>query len=289
MRPSIPSVLVLTIGCCQACRGEEWAVAEASARVPLTIHTGFHPRRDEVVEVPLAKLPTGAARVFMNREVPAFRDAAAGVLRFMLPGRTPAFETVRAAVYVGGQQRGEPLRDARLEQPRMPTLVTNGSFEEGLAGWTVRPGRRIESQVVEAAPRSGRKCVRLGFNGKGGALESAEFQVTPHTLLAMEAWARVTSFERPKPHVGAPVRVLVELYDEAGKRVDRFSSSWSTVAFGERWRLVQAWRTAPVEARTGRVCLTNWWCKSTAYVDDIAVYVFTPPPCGEKVGDAQTR
>ena len=266
--------------------GRDWRVPTASARVPLRIHTGLHPRQDDIVEVPLASLPSGPVRVFMDREVPAFRDNAGGVFRFLLPSRVLPYEELHAMAYFGdGGRRSDP----RLARPRLRNLVNNGDFEDGLNEWTVPENRGIKAQVVGVGPRRGKKSLRLDFDGRSGSMESAEFRVSPHTLLTMTAWARVISFQRPKPHIGAPVRVLVQFYNQDGNAVERFSSGWSTTHFDEKWRLMHGWRRVPERARTARVQIRNWWCKSTAFVDDIAVYAFIPPSCEVRAGKPEAK
>jgi len=257
--------------------------------VPLRIHTGFHPRKDEAIEVPLDLLPPGPVRVFTDREQPTFRDESAGVLRFLLRGRTPAYEQVRGMAYVGGPPPPNAEPDARLARPRTQSLIPNAGFEQHLTGWTVPEDRGVTAKVVRGQAHSGDQSLRLDFEGRSGDIVSAKFPVTPHTLLVLRAWARVTLFERPKPHIGSPVRVLVELYDEEGNRVDRFSAGWSLRSVTTDWRLMHGWRRVPAQARQGQVHIRNWWCQSTAHLDDVEVCLFQPPPCEVTVGKAETR
>ena len=283
----MPLVLaILATHVCTAASPSDWRDGQAQMRVPLHIHTGFHPRKDEVVEVSLTELPSGPPRVFAEYELPAYRDDARNVLRFLLPGRTPPYEQLRAAAYFGG---GEPEHDARLTQPRVANLIKNGGFEQGLSHWAVPQNRRLTASVTQDAAHAGANVLRIDFDGKSGSIESDEFVVAPGTHLLLTAWVRVTHFHRPKPHIGAPVRVLVEFRDEAGNLTGRIASSWSTARFDDRWRLTQAWGTVPGTARRARAQIRNWWCKSTAFVDDIVVAPYTPPPCEITVGQPERR
>ena len=268
-------------------RSAEWQAPGARARVPLRVHTGFHPRKDEVVEVPLDLLPPGHVRVFTDREQPTFRDESAGVLRFLLLGQAPAYGDVRAMAYVGGSR--PPSADARLARPRAQSLVPNGGFEQQLTGWSVPEGRGVTAKGVRDQAHSGDQSLRLDFEGRSGDIVSAKFPVTPHTLLVLRAWARVTFFERPKPHIGSPLRVLVEFYDAEGSLVDRFSAGWSLRSVTTGWQLMHGWRRVPRSARSGQVHIRNWWCQSAAYLDDVEVALFQPPPCEVTVGKAETR
>jgi len=268
-------------------RSAEWQAPDASTRVPLRIHTGFHPRRDEVVEVPLDRLPPGHVRVFTGREQPTFCDESTGVLRFLLVGQTPAYEVVHAIAYVGGPR--PPRADARLARPRTQSLVPNGGFEQDLDGWTVPKGRGVTATVVRDQAHSGDRSLQLDFKGKSGSILSGKFPVTPHTLLVMRAWARVTFFARPKPHIGSPLRLLVEFHDEEGRFVGRFSAGWSLRSVTTDWRLMHGWRRVPARARQAQVHIRNWWCQSTAYLDDVEIALFQPPPCEVAVGKAQPR
>ena len=288
MRITGRTLIILTL-CAASGYAANWPVPDAKSRVAITIHAGFHPRRGEVVEVPLAGLPDGPVRVLAKEELTAFRDDAAGVLRFVLPGPVPAYEQMTVHAYFGSGSSSEAAVDERLKAPRLRTLLKNGGFERDLDGWTLRSDRAVKATVVSEQPHSGAKCLRLDFDGKGDCLQCEPFPVTAGTRLTVDAWMRVTLFERPKPHIGSPVRVIVEMFDEKDERVGRFSWSWNPCIVGEDWRLVQAWSDVPPTAKTARVDIRNWWCKSTAFLDDIAVYVFQPPSCEVTIGQVERR
>jgi len=205
--------------------GAEWDVPDATARVTIAVHSGFHPRHDEVAEVPLAELPEGPVRIFAREELPTHRDEGAGVLRFLIPGDLPPCAEQRVFAYFGSAKIGQGEPDVRLTRPRLRNLVKNGGFENGLDGWTLNGDRAIKAQAVETQPHSGKKCLRLDFDGKSNSLQSELFPVTPNTRLTLDAWMRLIEFKRPKPHIGAPVRVICEMYDENEKFVGRFA--WS--------------------------------------------------------------
>lgn len=275
------TLTILAAHTCGAAPASDWHDGQARVRMPLHIHTGFHPRKDEVVEVPLTKLPSGPARVFAADELPAYRDDASGALRFLLPGRTPPYEQLRVTAYFGA---GKPKHDARLTQPRVANLIGNGNFEQGLSHWTVPENRKLTARIAQDATHSGANALRIDFDGKSGSIESEQFAVAPGAHLLLSAWARVTHFQRPKPHIGAPVRVLLEFRDEADGFAGRIASRWSTARFDDRWRLTQAWGRVPGTACKARVQIRNWWCKSTAFIDDVVVAPYKPPPCGITVG-----
>jgi len=283
------ALLIVLLGGGARGRAAEWRVPGARARVPISVHTGFHPRTDDVVEIALDQLPQGVVRVLGDRELPTFRDQSAGVLRILLTGSVPAYEDIRLMAYFGGKRAGDVQPDDRLTRPRRRNLIANGGFEQGLTHWTVPEDKRLTATVGAGRPHRGSKCLHLEFDGKSGSILSAKFPVTPGTLLTLRAWARVALFQRPKPHIGSPVRVLVELYDETGNRVDRFSTGWSVRSVTSNWRLMHGWRRVPPGACTGQVHIRNWWCKSIADLDSIEVSVFQPPPCDVTVGQAQTR
>ena len=277
---------ILAVHVCVSTSAQDWRAPQARVRVPLHIHAGFHPRNDEVVEVRLAKLPSGKARIFAPDELPTYRDNARGVLRFLLPGRTPPYQQLSVMAYFGG---GKSKHEARLAKPRAEGLLANGGFEDDLSHWAVPENHNLTVHMVQDDTHSGRRALRIDFNGKSGNIESDEFGVAPGTRLLLTAWVRVAHFERPKPHIGAPVRVLVEFRDEAGGFAGRMASSWSTARLDDQWRLTQAWGGVPVNACKARVQIRNWWCKSTAFADDIVVAPYQPPPCEVTVGQPQER
>lgn len=135
--------------------------------------------------IPITQLPGGTNRVFLY-------------LRIAGPG-TVWFDEVSVAdegveVPPGGRMalRDEDYAGERFDDDALPeNLLTNGSFEEGMAGWVKLPGD-YPAQVDQTVAHSGSACFRFDAQEFTGGYIHQRAPIDPRRYYRISLWAKCT-------------------------------------------------------------------------------------------------
>ncbi|MGB8356023.1 MAG: carbohydrate binding domain-containing protein [Chthoniobacteraceae bacterium] len=168
-------------------------------------------------------------------------------------------------------------------------LVSNGEFENGIAGWTVFVPAESKDKgcvfdTVNDAPHSGKSCARLQSTdfARFGVGAGQGIPVQPGEHYRVTAWVRADP--AAELHAKAPGFVIRlnlrlgsadaaggHLFISQGNLVSRDTPAESKTDLPKEWTKVEAVVEIPPGVDTMYPSFFSWWVKGTLFVDDFSI------------------
>lgn len=199
--------------------------------------------------------------------------AAPGAARLETHLYSPAGVQLRSGVFPGAEQRGPYLLGTTpkvkattftsvLVAREAAFRISNGGFEDGLAGWVIRTSENAKKNHVidEAVPHSRRRCGRI--DSPGGYYYTPRFTVEPGNRVTVRFWAKLE---------GKPSRWSTIYWWHQG-RLDGNATGQAEgpEVAGNEWKQYEYSATVPAGVEQACVAF-NYFGEGRAWYDDVAV------------------
>ena len=147
---------------------------------------------------------------------------------------------------------GNAIADQGLPAGSPPNLLSNGSFESGLAGWTTNPGSSVTTSSPVGSPFDGTYFFNAGQVADGSALQTVNLVAAGYTAAQIDGGGLFAEFS-------GRVRTAPESPADLGKITIRFLDASSNVisqttlqaqGASDRWELIGSRVAVPAGTRS---------------------------------------